>query len=87
MLRNFLFDVEPAVSLVDRPQQFVEPGRILDWPRAIERRTQQVQITPGKQTDGHDALAHDTLRNLIYIRNVSKPLLCLTFHLRIVRAA
>lgn len=83
MLSQRVFHLEPTVCLIDRAQQVVERGRFLDGPRTIERGAQQVQVTPGKQTDGYDALVHDTLRNLIYIKNASKQLKCLAFRLRI----
>lgn len=87
MLLDVVLQLEPTVRFVDCPQQFIERGRFLDWPHAIERWTQHVQITPGKQTDGHDALAHDSLRNLVCIRNALKRLKCLAFHMRIGRPA
>jgi hypothetical protein len=46
---------QPAIGIVDRAQQFIERRRIFDGPSAVERWTQQVQLAPGKQTDGHDA--------------------------------
>jgi len=48
--------VKFAVGLVDRTQQFAEDRRIFDGPGALERGTQSVQVVPGKQADGYDAI-------------------------------
>lgn len=65
-MRSFVFvRPEPLVSLVDGSQELIERRCFFDRPSPIECWTEQTHVMSRQQTDGHDAILHDTLRNLI----------------------
>jgi len=47
---------EFTVGIVDRPQQLDENRRLLDGPKARERRSERVQIVLSQQTHGNDTI-------------------------------
>jgi len=47
---------EFTVGIVDRPQQLDENRRLLDGPKARERRSERVQIVLSQQTHGNDTV-------------------------------
>src|SRR5947209_5713210 len=67
-MQRGLSPLELAVGFVDSPQQLVERRRVLDRPDAVERRSEQAQVTLGEQGDGDDPLAHVGDCNFIQVR-------------------
>ena len=68
LLLRFLRHFHPLplqllVGLVDGAEQLLEARSILDGPEPVEGRAEKLQVTPGEQRDGDDALLVHVVEN------------------------